>query len=257
MTTLTAVDCKRIIQTEDAMDSILNALIDVDTTVFLFFNGMHAMFWDYFMPMYSGRFIWVPMYAAVLFLLYRSFGWRTATIYLLAIALTITIADQACASWIRPYVARLRPSNLDNPLSLLTQIVDGYRGGSYGFPSCHAANSMAFASFVAMMVKRWRFTLFIMLWAFINCYTRVYLGVHYPGDLLVGAVIGSAVGCLMFLLAQFAASLIDSTAPRWHRWGATIAGCRLSFCDTAIVVAVGLLTVGYIAVVAALRCLSA
>lgn len=237
------------------MDSILNALIDVDTNVFLFFNGMHALFWDYFMSMYSGRFIWVPMYATVLFLLYRTFGWRTATIYLLAIALTITIADQACASWIRPYVARLRPSNLENPLSALTQVVDGYRGGSYGFPSCHAANSLAFASFMAMMVRRWRFTLFIMLWGLLNCYTRVYLGVHYPGDLLVGAVIGSAVGCIVFLSARFVASLIDSPAPHWHYLSFTIAGRRLSFNDTAVTVTAGLLTVAYIAVASAMRCL--
>lgn len=239
------------------MDSILNTLIDADTNVFLFFNGMHTQFWDYFMLMYSGRFIWVPMYATVLFLLYRAFGWRTATVYLLAIALTITIADQACASWIRPYVARLRPSNLDNPLSALTQVVGGYRGGSYGFPSCHAANSLAFASFMAMMVRRWRFTLFIMLWALLNCYTRVYLGVHYPGDLLVGAIIGSAVGCLMFVSARFVASLIDSPDPHWHRRRVTIAGCRVSLGDTATTVAAGLLTVAYIAVAAALHWLSA
>lgn len=239
------------------MDSILNALIDADTNVFLFFNGMHTLFWDYFMSMYSGRFIWVPMYATVLFLLYRTFGWRTATVYLLAIALTITIADQACASWIRPHVARLRPSNLENPLSVLTQVVNGYRGGSYGFPSCHAANSLAFASFMAMMVKRWKFTLFILIWALLNCYTRVYLGVHYPGDLLVGAIIGSLVGCIVFMLARIVAAMIDKTAPSPRQWSVSIAGCRMSFDASAVTVAAGLLTVVYIAIVSAVSSLSA
>ena len=91
---------------------------------------------------------------------------------------------------------RLRPSNLSNPLSELTHIVNGYRGGSYGFPSCHAANSFALAVFAATMLRQRSFTIFILLWAVINCYSRVYLGVHYPGDLLVGAIIGSLIGYL-------------------------------------------------------------
>lgn len=239
------------------MDGILNYMIDIDTSVFLFLNGFHSSFWDCFMSMYSGRFIWVPMYATVLFLLYRVFGWKTATVYALAIGLSITVADQACATWIRPYVERLRPSNLDNPLSAFTQVVDGYRGGSYGFPSCHAANSFAFASFMAMMVSRRGFTLFIVLWAILNCYTRVYLGVHYPGDLLVGTVIGVAVGCGVFCVARFVASLIDSVAPRMRSWKLTVAGRVMRFHDTAVTVAAGLLTVLYITIVSALRCLSA
>lgn len=233
------------------MESILSSLVDVDTSVFLFFNGMHAPFWDSFMSMYSGRFIWVPMYATVLFLLYRSFGWRTATIYLLAIVLTITIADQVCATFIRPEIARLRPSNLDNPLSTLTQVVNGYRGGSYGFPSCHAANSAAFAAFMVAMVRLRKFTLFIVIWAIVNCYTRVYLGVHYPGDLLVGAIIGSAVGCTVFVVAKSLARLIDAPVPHWQRLSVTLKGREVAICDTSVTIVAGLLTVGYIAVVSA------
>lgn len=236
------------------MEHLLDTFTTVDSRVFLFFNGIHAPFWDWFMYLFSGRFIWVPMYAAVLFMLYRNYNWKTATIYLVAIGLTITIADQSCATWIRPHVERLRPSNLHNQLSLLTHVVNGYRGGSYGFPSCHAANSFAFAAFVALMVKRRRFTLFIAGWAVVNCYTRIYLGVHYPGDLLVGAVIGAAVGCLMYYGARYLASRGGNPDGNFNcRRLQTGHGVNVSFRDTSVVMIVGVVTVIYIAAASMFR----
>lgn len=235
------------------MEQLLDTLINIDSRVFLFFNGIHAPFWDWFMYMFSGRFIWVPMYAAVLYMLYRNYSWKTATIYLVAIALTITIADQSCATYIRPYVERLRPSNLDNRLSILTHVVNGYRGGSYGFPSCHAANSFAFAAFAGLMVKRRWFTLFVFGWAVVNCYTRVYLGVHYPGDLLVGALIGMAVGSVVYCCARALAKVMANPDGRfgYRRW--PMGGMSLTFRDTSVVMIVGWMTVAYIAAVSLVR----
>ncbi len=184
------------------MEQILDFLIMLDEKIFLFFNGMHSEFWDYFMMTYTGKFIWIPMYAMVLFILYRSYKWKTATIFLLALTLSIVFADQVCATLIRPYVERLRPSNLENPLSALTIIVDGYRGGAYGFPSCHAANSFALAGFLYHTIKRRGFILFILGWALINSYSRLYLGVHYPGDLIVGGLIGFTIGTLLYYVAN-------------------------------------------------------
>lgn len=231
------------------MEHIIEILNGIDSDVFLFFNGFHAPFWDAFMYLFSGRFIWAPMYAAVLFMLYRSYNWKTASVYFIAIILTIVIADQGCASWIRPHAERLRPSNLENPLSLLTHVVNGYRGGSYGFPSCHAANSLALAVFTSLMVGRRRFTLFILGWAFMNCYTRVYLGVHYPGDLLVGALIGSAAGAIMYCCARLIASALASPHGDFSERGVSLGVLKIRFRDTAVVMAVGFATVAYIIVV--------
>lgn len=175
---------------------MIETLQNLDSEVFLFFNQAHCPFFDSFMSLYSGKFIWIPMYAALLIVMLRRYPLIKVLFLLVGIALSITLADQICSSLIRPLCERLRPSNLDNPLAELTHIVDGYRGGAYGFPSCHAANSFALAVFAALMLRRRGFTLFIMLWAAVNCYSRIYLGVHYPGDLIVGALIGSAVGCL-------------------------------------------------------------
>lgn len=89
---------------------IINFLSEVDTNVFLFFNGIHSPFWDYFMSAFTGKIIWVPMYATILYILLINFHWKVVLCYVAAIALTITFADQMCSSIIRPVVARLRPA---------------------------------------------------------------------------------------------------------------------------------------------------
>lgn len=175
----------------------MDFLINIDTDIFLFFNRLHCDMLDPFMKTFSGRFVWIPMYAALLFMVVKMFTARQALAIVFMVAAVIALTDQACATLIRPYFERLRPSNLDNPLSALTHIVGNYRGGSYGFPSCHAANSFALATFMALLFRSARFRTAIFIWATFNSYSRIYLGVHYPGDLLVGALIGSliAVGC--------------------------------------------------------------
>lgn len=181
---------------------MLDFLSQVDADIFIFFNhSIRCEFMDKMMMLFTGRFIWVPMYAAILMIFARSQRWKVLVAMIAALVLAITLTDQTCATLIRPYVERLRPSNLENPLSAMTMIVDDYRGGSYGFPSCHAANSFALAVFMILAVRKRAFTAFILGWAIINSYSRLYLGVHYPGDLFVGALIGSAIGALCFYAA--------------------------------------------------------
>ena len=99
-------------------------------------------------------------------------------------------------------VERLRPSNPANPISDLVHIVNNYRGGRYGFPSCHASNSFGLAFFLVFLFRKRWLSLFILLWATLNCYTRIYLGVHYPGDLIVGAIIGCCGAAFMCYLLK-------------------------------------------------------
>lgn len=196
------------------MIEFLNSL---DTSAFLAINGAHSPFFDSFMTMFTGRYIWIPMYAIVLLILFRTCRWHTAILYLAALAAAVFLTDQTCATIIRPVVERLRPSNPDSPISSLVYVVDGYRGGNYGFPSCHAANSMALAMFLTLFVKRRSFTIFIFGWALLNSYSRLYLGVHYPGDLLVGATIG----CFFAGICYWGASKLDlrlSSLPRRNRY---------------------------------------
>ena len=122
---------------------------------------------------------------------------------MIAIALTITYADQVCATLIRPLVERMRPSNPNNPISEFVHIVNGKRGGRYGFPSCHAANSFALAFFLMFLFKNRFLTLFILFWAALNSYSRIYIGVHYPGDLAMGMLVGFSGALLLYALFRY------------------------------------------------------
>ena len=185
------------------MTDFLQLLNDLDSQLLLAINGLHNPYFDTFMYAYSGKWIWIPMYAALVYVLFRNLSWRVALACLVGVALTITFADQIGASVIRPWIERLRPANLENPLSASVHIVNGYRGGSYGFPSCHAANTFGLTFYLMFLIRRRGFTLFMCAWALLTCYSRSYLGVHYPGDLLAGALLGLCGAALMYGLFRW------------------------------------------------------
>lgn len=182
------------------MMDFISMLNEWDTQLLLLINGGNSPFMDTFMYAYSGKLVWIPLYVALAFVLFRNLSWRMALACLAGVALTITVADQVGASLIRPCVERLRPSNLDNPVSEYVHIVNGYRSGRYGFPSCHAANTFGLAFYLMFVVRRRMLTWFMMAWAVLTCYSRAYLGVHYPGDLLAGALLGLGAAALMYVL---------------------------------------------------------
>lgn len=181
---------------ETLQDSILNA----DTDLFLAINQMNHSFFDRFMSVYSGKWVWIPMYASIFYVLLRNFNWKTVIGIVLGLTLTIVFADKVCAELIRPLFERMRPSNLNNPLSAFVHVVNNYRGGSYGFPSCHAANTFGLTFFLFLLFRRYVLTLFMLGWAVVTCYSRIYLGVHYPGDLFVGMLVGITGATIMYFI---------------------------------------------------------
>lgn len=178
-------------------------LSDIDARLLLIVNGAHSPFFDSVMWCISGRWIWVPFYAVLAYLLFRRMSWKRASILLVTIGLIILAADQTCATLIRPEIGRLRPANLNNPLSSFVHVVNGYRGGRYGFPSCHAANTFALAVFMSLVIRHKWFTVMMFSWAFVVSYSRMYLGVHYFGDLFCGATIGSLFAVLFYYLQNY------------------------------------------------------
>ena len=178
-------------------------LSDIDARLLLIVNGAHSPFFDSVMWCISGRWIWVPFYAVLVYLLFRRMSWKRASICLVTIGLIILSADQTCATLIRPEIGRLRPANLNNPLSSFVHVVNGYRGGRYGFPSCHAANTFALAVFMSLVIRHKWFTVMMFSWAFVVSYSRMYLGVHYFGDLFCGATIGSLFAVLFYYLQNY------------------------------------------------------
>lgn len=178
-------------------------LSDIDARLLLIVNGAHSPFFDSVMWCISGRWIWVPFYAVLAYLLFRRMSWKRASICLVTIGLIILAADQTCATLIRPEIGRLRPANLNNPLSSFVHVVNGYRGGRYGFPSCHAANIFALAVFMSLVIRHKWFTVMMFSWAFVVSYSRMYLGVHYFGDLFCGATIGSLFAVLFYYIQNY------------------------------------------------------
>ena len=172
---------------------MIEFLIDLDEKFFLFLNGIHTPWMDSVMFFISGKKEWIPLYLIFVIMIIRQFKWQSIGVFL-AIALTILLSDQLTSGIMKPFFARLRPSHSPG-LDGLVHIVNGYTAGVFSFASSHAANSFGLATFLWLIFKnQYKWFVWIFLWASIVSYSRVYLGVHYPGDIFVGGLIGSGFG---------------------------------------------------------------
>ena len=168
------------------------SLLEFDKVITLAINSCHSPFYDNFFYIYTQTWTWIPAILLLLVWMWRKWGVRS--LYVVAgIALCILLSDQISSTLLKPLVARLRPTY--NPeIADLIHTVNGYRGGRYGFVSSHAANAATFVTFTALVFRNRLYTILLSLWAFFTAYSRVYLGVHYVGDVLCGALIGVLVG---------------------------------------------------------------
>ena len=186
--------------TEITVNGQWSMVNDLDTSVLLYLNGLHNAFFDSFMMLFTNKWIWVPFYLSLVYVLWKNMTPKQTLMCLVAIALLIVLSDQMSSHFIRHAVGRLRPANLDNPISDLVHIVDGYRGGKYGFPSSHAANSFGLVFFLLFLLRRSPLPVLLMVWAIVNCYSRIYLGVHYPGDILCGTLVGLVAAIVVWMI---------------------------------------------------------
>lgn len=175
----------------------------LDESFFLLCNGHHTPLMDQLMLSYTSPFTWIPFYVACFAALIYKFGWAKATFMLIVILCAVGLSDWFCASVLRPVLHRMRPSNLDNPFSQFVTVINGYRGGRYGLPSCHAANSFALIGALITFTRSKRFSIILIAWGLLVCYSRMYVGVHYPSDLLLGGAIGLAIGIGMANLVLY------------------------------------------------------
>lgn len=180
----------------------IQQLIDKDKELLLFLNGSQSLFWDGFMSVVTDTKTWIPAAVVLLYVIVKNNKLAQGLTILVMLALTITFADQISSGFCKPYFARFRPTQ-DPVIMYLVQIVDGYRGGTYGFISSHAANTFAVAVFVSLLIRNRWLTVMMLGWAFIPSYSRIYLGVHYPGDILCGASVGSVVALVVYWLYTY------------------------------------------------------
>lgn len=170
----------------------MNKLIHIDQTLLLAINNCHAPWADTLFWWVSNRFVWIPLYLLLVFLLFKRFGWRQTLLLLVGFAVAVGLSDWVSSGLIKPLVARPRPTH-EPALAGLLHIVRGYHGGHYGFVSSHAANTMACALLFSLTWRKKTATCLMMAWVALNCYSRMYLGVHYPGDILGGLLVGAVI----------------------------------------------------------------
>lgn len=189
--------------TLELITGIWDFLSECDTRLLLAVNGLHSDYWDSFMRLYSTRkLLWIPLYIALCYVIYRNFGWRVLlwTIILECTALLIT--DGVASQLIKPYVGRLRPAHLDSGIASVVHVVDNHRGGPFSFPSSHSGNIWGLVFLMALLLRHRWITFSLSLWALLMCYSRMYLGLHYPSDLLAGFFLGVACAWLAWLVLR-------------------------------------------------------
>jgi len=170
----------------------------LDQQLFLILNSYNSPFWDTVMHAVSAILIWVPLYLAILICIALKYK-RKFIVILLFLILAATLADQISVHLFKNIFHRLRPCH-EPSLEGLVHLVDGKCGGMYGFVSSHATNSFNVAILSLLFIRNRWFTAFIITWAMIVGYSRIYLGVHYPGDVICGSILGALIGWSVYTL---------------------------------------------------------
>lgn len=170
----------------------MQEFINGDRELLLFLNGLGSPTYDHIWLMLTDKWIWVPLYVILLYLIYKSYRLRSFIFIIIFVAIGIAISDQL-ANIFKNGIARLRPCHDEELMSKMRLVICG---GKYGFYSAHAATSFFVATLMTILLKdRYRFfPYFIFLWAILISYSRIYLGVHFPFDVGFGALVGTLLG---------------------------------------------------------------
>lgn len=173
----------------------MNIINNLDRELFLFLNGLHVGWLDPVMTFISSEMGWIPFYAILLYLVFRKSGWRGLLFVVIGVVILITCSDQLSSHVFKPVFHRLRPCH-DPLIQDLVHLPNGHCGGQYGFISSHACNTFALASFIALIMNKFykKIGLLMFIWAALVSYSRIYMGVHFPGDVLCGAAVGMILG---------------------------------------------------------------
>lgn len=183
---------------------MLEQELELEKGLFYALNGSDSAFLDVFLAIYSDKWIWLPLYAFFLFIFVFKKNWKEILLVLLSIALVITLCDQIASGFFKPFFQRFRPSVHPDFMDQVDLVSFLKRKGGYGFISSHAANAFGFATFTALLFRNKIFTIVFLVHALLTSYSRVYLGVHFVSDVVVGALVGVLSAFIVYKLYIFA-----------------------------------------------------
>ena len=177
---------------------MIEYLNSIDTQLFLYLNGLHNSFFDFVMFWLSDKYIWIPLYLYIIYLIIKRH--KIKGLYLILFTIfVVVLTDQISSHLIKIIVQRLRPSHEPSIAGMVHLSKEG-SGGLYGFVSSHSANAFGIVMFLALVLKsEFRILKYVLfIWAFFVSYSRIYNGVHYPGDVLCGIILGLFLGWIMY-----------------------------------------------------------
>ena len=180
----------------------MEQLLEIDKYLLLGINGSDSLFWDACMLVYTSISLWIPLALVLLIILAKNNSAKNFLILIGLIVVLFFLTDGITSTICKPYFARLRPTH-DPELMYIVDVVNGYRAGLYSFMSSHAGNSFGIATFVLLLIRNRTLSISLIIWAIMNSFTRLYLGVHYPGDILAGTTVGILSGVAVYYLYKY------------------------------------------------------
>ena len=178
--------------------SLLDTILAKDKELFIYLNSLGEPSWDQFWMVVTDQFSWTPLFALLMLLIFRAYGWKKGLLLTLLVALLVTFSDQF-VNFIKDYFERLRPNN-DPTINETIRILK--RPSSFSFVSGHSTTSFAVTTFMMLTLKKfYKYPFFLLIWPVLFAYSRIYIGVHFPVDIFIGMLLGVLIGYIFYKIS--------------------------------------------------------